>query len=65
MDYSKLLVFNTSILQIIRYVGKPNISKNYFFKLMHSEGFTNIFYVIAISMPPAASGILYLTPIAI
>ena len=43
----------------------PKFNKEYAMKIIMSEFFSNIFYLIAISMPPGKNSLLYFLPLGI
>lgn len=59
---TKYLTAIICIMAIIRNIGIPKFSKEYAFKVFASEFFSNLFYLVAISMPPGKNSLLYFMP---
>lgn len=61
-NITKYLIAAISIMAIFRNLGTPKFSKEYAFKIFSSEFFSNLFYLIVISMPPGKNSLLYFMP---
>jgi len=61
----KLLVVAICFLAIIRNFGVPKFNKEYFIKLIPSEFFSNMLFLLSISLTTPQNGYLFFLPIAI
>ena len=61
----KLLVVAVCLLAMVRNYGMPKLNKEYFIRLIPSEFFSNILYLLSISLTTPQNGFLFFLPIAI
>jgi hypothetical protein len=63
--YAKIVAVVVCVLAIFRNKGFPKFNKYYAASIISTEFFSNLFYILAISLPPAKNGLLFMFPLGI
>ena len=61
----KLLICAICLMALVRNFGFPKFNKDYFIKLIPSEFFANLLYILSISLHSPQNGLLFFLPIGI